>query len=143
MVGQGKKEFNWKSSCFSRIGFLLIFNSKPVSNSRDLAISPVLRDQGFGVIRCFFLIDSFRGFPMSKSGRIFRPLPSQVLFLLALCMVTSAATKAMAQPRGEIRVLESHRQDSNILGHNVLHYPYEYALFGICGIGQTMQQHRF
>ena len=35
---------------------------------------------------------------------------------------------AMAEPRGEIRVVEGWRPDINVLGHNVLEYPYEYAL---------------
>jgi peptide/nickel transport system substrate-binding protein len=34
----------------------------------------------------------------------------------------------MAEPRGEIRVVESWRPDINVLGHNVLQYLYEYAL---------------
>ena len=34
----------------------------------------------------------------------------------------------MAQPRGEIRVVESWRPDINVLGHNVLQYLYEFAL---------------
>jgi ABC-type transport system substrate-binding protein len=33
-----------------------------------------------------------------------------------------------AEPRGEIRVVESWRPDINVLGHNVLQYLFEYAL---------------
>jgi peptide/nickel transport system substrate-binding protein len=36
--------------------------------------------------------------------------------------------QAMAEPRGENRVVDSWRPDVNVLGHNVLQYLYEYAL---------------
>ena len=35
---------------------------------------------------------------------------------------------AIAEPRGEIRVVENLRPDINVLGHNVLQYLFEYAL---------------
>jgi peptide/nickel transport system substrate-binding protein len=51
-----------------------------------------------------------------------------VLFLLFISLITTVASKAIAEPRGEIRVVESNRPDINVLGHNVLQYLYEYAL---------------
>ena len=65
---------------------------------------------------------------MGKIGRIFTSPPSILLFVLILFLVTSVRTKAIAEPRGEIRVVENWRPDVNVLGHNVLQYLFEYAL---------------
>ena len=65
---------------------------------------------------------------MSKNHRIFTSPPCVLFFVLILFLVTSALTKAMAEPRGEIRVTDSYRPDINVLGHNVLQYLYEYDL---------------
>jgi len=43
-------------------------------------------------------------------------------------LVTRAATPAIAEPRGEIRVVESWRPDITVLGNNVLQHLFEYAL---------------
>ena len=67
---------------------------------------------------------------MKKRSWIFKFLLPLVLSVLALGLVTIAATTAIAEPRGEIRVVESWRPDVNVLGHNVLQYLYEYALDG-------------
>ena len=61
-----------------------------------------------------------------------RPVPSILLgvwfAVLALCGTAVGPTPSMAEPRGEIRVVESWRPDINVLGHNVLQYLFEYAL---------------
>jgi ABC-type transport system substrate-binding protein len=65
---------------------------------------------------------------MSKSPRIFAVLSSLVLIILTSSLITAAEPQAIAELRGEIRVVESWRPDINVLGHNVLQYLYEYAL---------------
>jgi ABC-type transport system substrate-binding protein len=47
---------------------------------------------------------------------------------MALTVVSTVATGAMAELRGEIRIVKSWRPDISVLGHNVLQYLYEYAL---------------
>jgi peptide/nickel transport system substrate-binding protein len=65
---------------------------------------------------------------MRKRFRIFTPLSSILVFVLTFGLMTTAAARVMAEPRGEIRVVESLRPDINVLGHNVLQYLFEYAL---------------
>jgi peptide/nickel transport system substrate-binding protein len=65
---------------------------------------------------------------MRKGCRVFISLPSVVLFVLTFDLAPTHAPKAIAGPRGEIRVVESWRPDINVLGHNVLQCLYEYAL---------------
>jgi peptide/nickel transport system substrate-binding protein len=48
--------------------------------------------------------------------------------ILILCVTSIAPVETLADPRGEIRVVDNYRPDINILGHNVLEYLYEYAL---------------
>jgi peptide/nickel transport system substrate-binding protein len=65
---------------------------------------------------------------MRKSFLIFISLTSSVVFVLTLGLMSSAATNAIAVPRGEIRVVENWRPDISVLGYNVLQYLFEYAL---------------
>jgi peptide/nickel transport system substrate-binding protein len=65
---------------------------------------------------------------MRKSCPIFTSLSCLVLLVLTISIVAFSTTKVIAEPRGEIRVVENWRPDTNILGHNVLQYLYEYAL---------------
>ena len=48
--------------------------------------------------------------------------------ILIVCGTAVGPLPSMAEPRGEIRVVESWRPDVNVLGHNVLQYLYEYAI---------------
>jgi peptide/nickel transport system substrate-binding protein len=65
---------------------------------------------------------------MRKSFRIFTFLTSFVLSFMPFSLVTTAATNAIPEPRGEIRVVESFRPGITVLGHNVLQSLFEYAL---------------
>ena len=65
---------------------------------------------------------------MKKAFLVFTVLPSLLLSVLTFSLVTDFTTKAMADPHGEIRVVESWRPDVNVLAHNVLQYLFEYAL---------------
>ena len=65
---------------------------------------------------------------MRKSCRALTFLPSVALFILSFGLIAIAPTKAIAEARGEIRVVESWRPDITVLGHNVLQYLYDYAL---------------
>jgi ABC-type transport system substrate-binding protein len=58
----------------------------------------------------------------------FQSFAASFVLVLTLSFVSAVATEAIAQPRGEIRVVESWRPDINVLGHNVLQYLYEFAL---------------
>jgi ABC-type transport system substrate-binding protein len=75
-----------------------------------------------------YSVNLFWGLPMRKSCRIFTPLSSFVLFVTALTVVSTVATGAMVEPRGEIRVVENLRPDITVLGYNVLQYLFEYAV---------------
>ena len=61
---------------------------------------------------------------MRKSFRVFASLSSFLVLVLILGLMTTSAARVMAQARGEIRVVESWRPDTNILGHNVLQHLY-------------------
>ena len=50
------------------------------------------------------------------------------LFLLTFSGLSARAQSEIANPRGEIRVVESWRPDVTVLGHNVLQSLFEYAL---------------
>jgi peptide/nickel transport system substrate-binding protein len=50
------------------------------------------------------------------------------VFFLILLSLSVRAECEPSGPRGTIRVVESWRPDINVLGHNVLQYPFEYAL---------------
>jgi peptide/nickel transport system substrate-binding protein len=65
---------------------------------------------------------------MRKNCRVFTSLSSVVLFTLIIWLVAIPADRVIAEPRGEIRIVESWRPDINVLGHNVLQYLFEYAL---------------
>jgi peptide/nickel transport system substrate-binding protein len=65
---------------------------------------------------------------MGKRFRIFIVHLFLAVFALTSSCMWTAATKAIAQPRGEIRLVENWRPDITVLGHNVLQYLYEYAL---------------
>jgi peptide/nickel transport system substrate-binding protein len=62
---------------------------------------------------------------LSKRNLIFLIWSLVPLLLVALHSEVEGET---AEPRGEIRVVESWRPDINVLGHNVLQYLFEYAL---------------
>ena len=49
-------------------------------------------------------------------------------FFLIFFDLCSKADGQKHEPRGEIRIVESHRPDINVIGHNVLQYLFEYAL---------------
>jgi peptide/nickel transport system substrate-binding protein len=65
---------------------------------------------------------------MSKDRHVSSILTGLWFAVLILCGMAVAPVATMAEPRGEIRVVESWRPDINVLGHNVLQYLYEYAL---------------
>lgn len=66
--------------------------------------------------------------PMNEGRRVSLILLSLWLTGFILCGTSLDPPVTMAQPRGEIRVVESWRPDINVLGHNVLQYLFEYAL---------------
>jgi ABC-type transport system substrate-binding protein len=64
---------------------------------------------------------------MGKTLKNYTPIVILSLFILSLLVIPSEAEE-ISKPLGEIRVVESHRPDINVLGHNVLQYLFEYAL---------------
>ncbi len=64
---------------------------------------------------------------MKKSHRVFVPLGIW-FFVLNINTISPTVPIERAQPRGEIRIVESWRPDINAPGHNVLQYLYEYAV---------------
>ena len=65
---------------------------------------------------------------MRKHSSIFTFLTSSVIFCFTFALMSGDPTRAMAEPRGEIRVVENWRPDLTVLGHNVLQTLFEYAL---------------
>jgi peptide/nickel transport system substrate-binding protein len=64
---------------------------------------------------------------MLLSKRILKIL-TWLLAPLLLIALHNKAEGETREPRGEIRLVENHRLDINVLGHNVLQYLFEYAI---------------
>ena len=64
----------------------------------------------------------------NKDGHPSSSLPGVWFAILILYAIAVSPLATMAEPRGEIRVVENWRPDVNVLGHNVLQYLVEYAI---------------
>ena len=65
---------------------------------------------------------------MNKKRRLSSILPCLGFIILTLSLKFLFPVETLAEPRGEIRVVEGWRPDINVLGHNVLQYLFEYAI---------------
>jgi len=63
---------------------------------------------------------------MKKDRRVSSILQGLYFVILILSLSSMASPESMAEPRGEIRIVDNWRPDINVLGHNVLEY-----LFGL------------
>ena len=64
----------------------------------------------------------------NKDGHPSSSPPGVWFAILILYAIAVSPLATMAEPRGEIRVVENWRPDVNVLGHNVLQYLVEYAI---------------
>jgi ABC-type transport system substrate-binding protein len=65
---------------------------------------------------------------MSKDRHVSSIFPGLWFAALVLYGMALGPVETLAEPRGEIHVVETWRPDINVLGHNVLQYLFEYAL---------------
>jgi peptide/nickel transport system substrate-binding protein len=68
-----------------------------------------------------------RVFSMNKERHV-SSSTGQWFALLILCVVAISPVDTMAEPRGEIRVVENWRPDRTVFAHNILQTLFEYAL---------------